>query len=139
MKKILLLLITITFLTGCRSDDDNGNTSKEFFHPPSWIQGKWGVDGMALHRFTNDDFLLVLSNTETSFKGLLQQNANMGMVASVDETINDSNYNFIIKYGGGGTPTQQTEYKFKKISSTKIEWVNSPYAGTMSYYLTKMN
>lgn len=133
MKKILFIFIAIVLLQGCNRDNDD--TKKiQFFNPPTWIQGKWGADNTALFKFTNDDFYTVTLNIETSYKSLLQSSANLGQMAKVDEVITDTDYKFIMYYG-----SQSTEYQFKKISSTKIEWVNSPYAGVFPYYLTKMN
>lgn len=139
MKKILYLFIAIVLLQSCNRDNDD-TTKSQFFNPPTWIQGKWGADNTALFRFTNDDFYTVTLNIETSYKSLLQSSANIGGTAIVDESISETEYSFVIKIGNSGTsPMSNTEYQFKKISSTKIEWVNSPYAGVFPYYLTKMN
>ena len=139
MKKILFLLPAIFLLLNCSRSNDNFTNNQQFFHPPSWIQGKWGVDNTALHKFTNDDFLLILSNSEISFKGLLQQNANIGATAKVEETSTDTTYNFKIISGSSNTTISTTEFQFKKVNPTKMEYVNSPYAGIYTYYLTKMN
>ena len=134
MKKILFLLPAIFLLLNCSRDDNNIKTDQQFFHPPSWIQGKWGVDNTSLYKFTGDDFLIILTNTEISTKGLLKQNLNIGATAKVEEFSSDTTYNFKIISGNS-----TSEYQFKKVSSTKIEYVNSPYAGIYTYYLTKMN
>ncbi len=82
---------------------------------------------------------MISLNNETSFKGLLQQNANIGATAKVEETSTNDTYNFKIISGSSNTIITTSEFQFKRISSTKIEYVNSPYAGIYTYYLTKMN
>ena len=140
MKKILFIFIAIVLFQGCNRDNDD-TTKSQFFNPPTWIQGKWGADNVSLFMFTNDDFLSTAGgNSFIGYKGLLQTSANIGGTAIVDESISETEYSFVIKMGNPGTsPISYTEYQFKKISSTKIEWVNSPYAGIFPYYLTKMN
>ncbi len=141
MKKTLLsIIISVFTLISCRSEsnDNTADSSTQFFHPPSWIIGKWSVNGTALYKFTNDDFITIVQNQETSYKGLLQQLKNSGGNAIVSETTTDPIYDFTMSYGNAGQPQQSNQFVFKKISATKIEWVNYPYSSsTGAYYLDK--
>lgn len=138
MKKLLFtVFITFSFV-GCSNNDEtpeinNNSITTQYFHPPTWIKGKWQKDGMALYKFTNDDFYTIAGNIETSYKSILQQGVGLGVSSSVPENISETLYEFTIKSG-----TTNVEYKFKKINSTTIEWVNYPYASTVgAFYLTK--
>lgn len=134
MKKLtLILMMAITTLSCSSNDDEVVKQEKQFFNPPTWIQGKWYKDGTPLYKFTQDDFYVIAGSNETSFKAILQQGESGGTKSSVDESISDTNYDFVIKSGAANY-----EYKFKKITDTKIQWVNYPYTSSVgAYYLTK--
>lgn len=123
MKKVLFtLFIGMTFIGCSNSDDDSKvqqNTTVQYFHPVSWIQGTWIITGTttSYFRFTNEDFILL--TPYTSYKAILEQTASTGQTAKVDETITNTDYNFVITAGASSG-----SYKFKKISSTQIQWVN---------------
>ncbi|WP_291876612.1 hypothetical protein [Chryseobacterium sp.] len=125
MKKILFtLLIGMPFISCSSSDDDtnvqqNNPVTTQYFHPVSWIQGTWRITGTktSYFKFTNDDFILV--TPYTSYKTVLEQTKSTGQTAKVDETITDTDYNFVITAGASSG-----SYKFRKISPTKIQWVN---------------
>lgn len=112
-------------LIGCSNSDDDTNVQQnnpvttQYFHPVSWIQGTWRITGTttSYFKFTNDDFILV--TPYTSYKTVLEQTKLTGQTAKVDETITDTDYNFVITAGASSG-----QYKFKKISSTKIQWAN---------------
>lgn len=129
MKKTLLLpLLAISLLTlNCSgSDDDSSNNQQttpvqtQYFHPPAWIQGNWKISNSSTtyFKFTNDDFILV--SPYTSYKNVLQQTASTGQPAKVVEQTSDLYYEFTITAGASSG-----QYKFKKISDTKIQWVGS--------------
>lgn len=139
MKKLLFTVFTALSFIGCSNHDDentqttNNPVTTQYFHPPMWIQGKWQKDGTALYKFTNDDFYTIAGSIETSYKSILEQGASLGASSSVPENISETVYDFTIKSG-----STNAEYKFKKINSTTIEWVNYPYASTVgAFYLTK--
>lgn len=123
MKKILFtLFIGMSFISCSSSDDDNtvqqSNPSQSsYFHPPLWIQGSWKIGNTSYYKFTNDDFIYVMNGT--SYKAILTQTASNGQTAKVDETITDTDYNFVITAGASSG-----SYKFHKISSTQIQWNN---------------
>lgn len=132
MKKqlFLALSLTATLLTvNCSSnnDDDNGTPNNQqpvttqYFHPPTWIQGTWGVTNGTtsnkLYKFTADDFIMITGTSELSMTGTIKSTPNGG---SVDETVNSgTQYNFTVKYNI--TPTTQS-FEFRKISATQIQW-----------------
>lgn len=128
MKKTLFLpLLAFSLLTlNCSGNDDestpqqNNPVQTVYFHPPAWIQGSWKISGSnsAYFKFTSDDFILV--TPYTSWKSVLQQTASTGQLAKVNEDISDLYYEFTIIAGNSGGM-----YKFKKISSTRIQWINN--------------
>ncbi|AQY22880.1 hypothetical protein [Riemerella anatipestifer] len=145
MRKILFLFVAIALLQNCSRDRENETSNpikkSQFFNPPSWIHGKWGHGNVVLFKFTNDDFLLSSGGVSyISYKGLLQSTRSAGGTAVVDEDISNSHYDFTIKIGnpGGSGPVSEGEYQFRRVSSTKIEWVNNPAGNDDSYYLTKI-
>ncbi|MFL9835826.1 hypothetical protein [Chryseobacterium terrae] len=124
MKKILITLFIGMSFIGCSNSDDDSTTQQnnpvttQYFHPPSWIQGSWKVGNTSYYKFTNDDFIYVMNGT--SYKVILTQSASSGQTAKVDETITDTDYNFVITAGASSG-----SYKFHKISSTQIQWINT--------------
>ncbi|MDQ1095191.1 MULTISPECIES: hypothetical protein [Chryseobacterium] len=127
MKKTLLALTFMALLTvNCSGNEDDTTPEQtnpvitQYFHPPTWIQGSWKISGSnsAYFKFTNDDFILV--SPYTSWKAVLQQTASAGQTAKVNEDISEQYYQFTIIAGNSGG-----QYKFKKISDTKIQWVGS--------------
>lgn len=134
MKKLTLILMMAIVTLSCSSNEDEVlKQENQFFHPPTWIQGKWYKDGNALYKFTQDDFYVIAGSNETSFKAILEKGKETGVESGVTENISETNYDFVIKAG-----SSNNEYKFKKITDTKIQWVNYPYTSTMgAYYLTK--
>lgn len=123
MKQLFLIaLIAISFINCSGNNDDSGSqqnnpVTTQYFHPPTWIQGSWKVGNTSYYKFTNDDFIYVMNGT--SYKAILTQTAASNQTAKVDEIINDMDYNFTITAGASSG-----SYKFHKISSTQIQWVN---------------
>ncbi|WBX96040.1 hypothetical protein [Chryseobacterium gambrini] len=126
MKQLFLIAFTAISFINCSGNDDdsapqqNNPVTVQYFHPPAWIQGSWRITGSSstYFKFTPDDF--VLASPYTSWKGVLQQTASTGQTAKVNEDISDLYYQFTIIAGNSGG-----QYKFKKISSTRIQWVNN--------------
>lgn len=123
MKHLFLTaLIAVSFVSCYGSDDDSTSqqnipTTTQYFHPPTWIQGSWKVSNTSYYKFTNEDFIYVINGT--SYKAILTQTASNGQTAKVDETITDTDYNFVITAGASSG-----SYKFKKINSGQIQWIN---------------
>lgn len=125
----LMLTATLSLLTvNCSSNNDDDNSTQQtnnpvttqYFHPPAWIQGTWGVTNGTttnkLYKFTADDFIMITGTSELSMTGTIKSTPNGG---SVDETINQTQYNFTVKYNV--TPTTQS-FEFRKVSATQIQW-----------------
>lgn len=124
------LSLTATLLTtSCSSNNDDENTATnqqpattQYFHPPTWIQGTWGVTNGTtsnkLYKFTADDFILLVTGvSEQSMTGTIKSSPNGG---SVDETANNSTqYNFTVKYN---ITTTTQSFEFRKVSPTQIQW-----------------
>ncbi|WP_326984283.1 hypothetical protein VUJ46_07055 [Chryseobacterium sp. MYb264] len=139
MKKLSFRAITIalslTLTTiNCSNSNDEDNTTPtnqqtpittQYFHPPTWIQGIWGVTNgtttIKLFRFTVDDFIMITGTSEVSMTGTIKATPNGG---SVDETINQTQYNFTVKYNI--TPTTQG-FEFRKVSATQIQWKDNSH------------
>lgn len=126
-KQLLLSLLTLSLFTiNCSGNDDNtapeqtNPVTTQYFHPPAWIQGNWKISNSSTtyFKFTNDDFILV--TPYTSYKTVLEQTATTGQQAKVNEQISDLYYEFTIIAGASSG-----QYKFKKISDTRIQWVGS--------------
>lgn len=123
MKQLFLIaLIAISFVNCSGNDDDstsqqNNLVTTQYFHPPTWVQGSWKVSNTSYYKFTNDDFIYVINGT--SYKAILTQTAASNQTAKVDEIVSDTDYNFTITAGASSG-----SYKFHKISSTQIQWVN---------------
>ena len=123
------LSLTATLLTvNCSSNNDDDNNTQQtnpattqYFHPPTWIQGTWGVTNGTtsnkLYKFTADDFIMITGTTEISMTGTIKSSPNGG---SVDETANNgTQYNFTIKYN---ITTTTQSFEFRKVSATQIQW-----------------
>ncbi|MCD0478906.1 hypothetical protein LPB90_10585 [Chryseobacterium sp. LC2016-29] len=131
MKKQLFIALSLTVLSlltvNCSSSNDDDNTQQtnptttQYFHPPTWIQGTWGVTNGTtsnkLYKFAVNDFILLATGvSEQSMTGAIKAHPYGG---SVDETSNTSTlYIFDIKYNNSGV-TQH--FEFKKISATQIQ------------------
>lgn len=132
MKKTLLTwALASTLFTACSSSVDDTFTTTEqtnptagqYFHPPTWIQGSWtSGSGSSLigFRFTNDDVTLISNTIELSYKTTFNQYNNVTAGScKATETITGDVYDVNM------TIVSQTQvYKFKKISNTRIQWVN---------------
>ena len=126
MKHLFLIaLVAISFVNCSGNDDDstpqqNNPVTTQYFHPPAWIQGSWKISNTSTSyfKFTNDNFILV--TPYTSYKAILEQTAATGQPAKVVEQTSDYYYEFTITAGASSG-----QYKFKKISDTRIQWVGS--------------
>ena len=126
MKQLLIAALTAVSLVSCSSNDDNTTPQQnnpvttQYFHPPLFIQGSWKISNTSTSyfKFSNDNFILV--TPYTSYKAILEQTAATGQPAKVVEQISDYYYEFTITAGASSG-----QYKFKKISDTRIQWVGS--------------
>jgi hypothetical protein len=123
MKKIiLLLLISLSTLVSCSSNDEDNGNSEIQINPPNWIQGKWLLEGSVVGesgwKFTDNDFILIQANVEVSQREQLQQFFNGGQDVSANDSSTDESYSVTLNSIGG----QSTTYSFTKISKTEISW-----------------
>ncbi|UCA57892.1 hypothetical protein KB553_12590 [Chryseobacterium rhizoplanae] len=126
MKHLFLAVIMAVSFVNCSGNDDdstpqqNNPVTTQYFHPPAWIQGGWKISNTSTSYFIfkENDFILV--SPYTSYKAILEQTASTGQAAKVVEQTSDYYYEFTITAGASSG-----QYKFKKISDTKIQWVGS--------------
>ena len=125
-----LTVLSLATVNCSNSNDEDATTpnnqqtpaTTQYFHPPAWIQGTWGVTNGTtsnkLYKFTADDFILLVTGvSEHSMTGTIKSSPNGG---SVDETINSSTqYNFIVKYN---ITTTTQSFEFRKVSASHIQW-----------------
>lgn len=126
---LILMLITLVSTQSCTVDRDSTETAKlsekQYFHPPTWIQGTWKYAPINPNevgfyfKFTNSDFISISSGgTETSWTKKFDNSIDN---EEVTESSSDSFYTFIIK----DNSSSQT-WEFKKISNTELEYRVSP-------------
>ena len=118
MKKLFLLLtFSILMLSCSRSDNEsNTNTNGNKINPPSWIIGKWTsyLNGTAYQSFTftSSDIIMSMGGYSQSYKYVAEN-------GGYSQTVSDTEFVFTLTSGG----ISQT-YKFKKVSSTKLNFDN---------------
>lgn len=127
MKNLIYLkfLIIMIILNGCSSDDNNSNNSKIQINPPSWIQGKWLIEGVSNNagwRFTLNDVISIQNGIEISERGQLEMVLQSSQNVSTSEEISSNRYKLISNYPAG----QTTIKTFTKISNTEISWDDTP-------------
>lgn len=139
MKKLVLrTFVLVIILTSCSSNSDSNESNNNSITPPSWIQGIWlqtqSTDPLIISKFckfTNNDFCVFASSTEICNAQSIQQAAQSGATTNIQQTISDDVYELSLTI-----QSQTTSYKFIKISSTKIEYVN-PISGLPNLPLTR--
>lgn len=141
MRKLLLIAICLSFLfiSSCGGHDEDSSTQvtpqdAQYFHPPAWIKGTWSSTGSdpIKYKFTDNDFISILANSETSNSAKLKEIKNLGGTVSVEEIANDNQYYFTMKMNNSNTT-----YQFKKVTSTQLLWVNHPQSAVIDIYLYK--
>jgi hypothetical protein len=135
MKKCFFLFLVLTTIS-CSNSNDSTNSTTASINPPSWIQGTWDIEGSlvgAAFIFTNND-LSFKSNASNviSYKQLIQNSSTTGNTFT-EEEITSTIYNISITIQG----TTTTIYNFRKISPTKIEFVNDPLGDLVDTYCIK--
>ena len=134
MKK-LLFLFTSLLLLSCSSSDDN-NSSNSDFNPPTWIQGTWGIkaDGTTpknpMYRFTSNNVCQLSQLTSLCWKESIAQAPS---IYSGSDVSTNSTYEASFIANKGAVTITLT---FKKVSATKILWINN---GTIDFELDKLD
>ena len=126
MKKMLLVLFSTVFLFGCSSSD--GDSGSSFYNPPTWIQGTWGLkasvnaypNDIPYYKFTSDNVCQLIGGTYSScWKETIQQTPQF---LSGSDSHTDNTYEAKFIQSNGATTLTLS---FKKVSATKIIWVNT--------------
>ena len=102
------------------SHQETTSTQSEKLSPPNWIQGTWMDRTKPLFPsgwlFTSDDMYTIVGENSVSVT------ATLGSDDTITETKTDNIYEFTIHHN----QSDSTEtFKFKKISSTQIAYINS--------------
>ena len=103
---------------GCKKsgDDEKGGSGGFKVSPPAWIQGKWGMEGYEIYKFTTDDILVY----GFSFKSMYVQVP--GVTYTCRETKTEVLYEIHITVKAKGTSeTGSGTFSFKKGDGTYIE------------------
>ncbi|TXD48160.1 MULTISPECIES: hypothetical protein [unclassified Polaribacter] len=122
-KTIYFFTILLITLSSCSSDNDSSLNSKILINPPNWIQGKWLLEGGSAvgesgWSFTNNDFIIILANTEMSQRELFESLLNNGGEVSTSDVSTENSYSVTLNSPQGITVI----YSFTKVSNTKITW-----------------
>ena len=130
---LLILLISIS----CSSDDDSNTEVSSSINPPDWILGSWSLDNVVSNSgfsFKKDDFCSIFSNVETCFQGQIENATTVNQSSDVTEESTADNYSITIVLG-----SLTSVYQFKRISDTKIEWVNDGLGDLVETFYIKQN
>lgn len=125
MKKLLLLLSFVTLLS-CSSSDDN-STSSAFYHPPTWIQGTWGIKAsqgtgeLALYKFETDNICQLTGISSTCWK----ETANLYKSTNASNVVAEDTQTATTYEAKIGAIGSVITLKFVKISATQIKWENT--------------
>lgn len=150
MKKLILLLFVFATLIGCSDDNtENPNKTENYFNPPSWIQGEWGLDLgdgqiMPQMKFTNDDFIILIGDGSTFSQGVsykeLLSNMSYGKKPTVKEVVSATKYYFKINLSASVSlpTTYNLEFRLEKIGADKLFWVNNPASTIEKVYLVRI-
>ena len=129
MKNLIIAVWSLFLLISCSSSPSNSTptVSSSIYNPPSWIQGTWGrkANGAgqtdkAYYKFTTDNICQLTGGFSSQ---CWKESINTSpQILSGSETITSDTYtaNFISS-GGASTLT----LSFKKVSATKILWINT--------------
>lgn len=127
MKKVFLLC-SLFLLLSCSNSDDSSSGSNGDFHPPTWIQGTWLLEGTTdtsgiLFSFSATDFCLTSSGiSKQCQQEFVNQFRTSSNAVTVTETVTATTYSAEIKYFAG----QSIIYSFRKLANNKIEWTSVP-------------
>lgn len=150
MKKLILLLFVFATLIGCSDNNtENPNKTENYFNPPSWIQGEWGLDLgdgqiMPQMKFTNDDFIILIGDGSTFSQGVsykeLLSNMSYGKKPTVKEEVSATKYYFKINLSASVSlpTTYNLEFRLEKIGADKLFWVNNPASTIEKVYLVRI-
>ena len=99
MKKLLLLSSLLIF--ACYGDDDDNTTglNHSSFNPPTWIQGVWEIDNVAVD-FRDDDLCVTQLGSTSCLKTIIELSSDYpNFNINVYEEISATRYYFVFTYG----------------------------------------
>ena len=123
MKKVIRLsvlaiaMIAITSISSCQKGDGIGGGKTAKFAPPAWIQGKWGIEGIEMFRFTSDDVF----SMGVSLKTIWNISTGVSSVSLKETKNTDSIYEITVTGSAVGQGSASGYYSFKKGDGTYIE------------------
>lgn len=122
MKKLIFIFSVLLLFSCSSSSDDDNNSSSTYFHPPTWIQGTWGIkqDGdtpkTPMFKFTSNNLCQLSSVTTLCWKESIEQ---APQIYSGSDVSTNSSYQASLIQSQGAVKITMT---FKKVSATKIIW-----------------
>jgi len=137
--KKTLLILTLVLLASCSSDNEDSNSNNNSINPPDWIQGSWfqedngTIDKNNGYTFKKNDFCLNVFNTQTCFGANYSIGTQVNAIIKIEEVKNDIEYKISIIQNNS-----TLVYHFKKITATKIEWINDPLGDLVDTYFKKI-
>ena len=133
IKALLILIVSIS----CSSDDDSNTEVSSSINPPDWILGSWSLDNVVSNSgfsFKEDDFCSIFSNAETCFREQVNNAGSVNLKSDIIEDATADNYSITIVLG-----SLTSVYQFKRISDTKIEWLNDGLGDLVETFYIKQN
>lgn len=120
-------LFLIVSLSGCSSSDESVNSS--VYNPPVWIQGTWGFKATTTGTGQDESYFKFTSNNlcQLTFGDIIttcwkEMTEVSPKIYSGSENSSSDSYEIKLIAVDG---IQSVTLKFKKVSATKIIWVNS--------------
>jgi len=114
---VACLVVTSMMFSSCK-DNDNGNGNgggSTKLSPPAWIQGSWGVEGIAVFKFTAADVVVGGVSLKTTYVDY------PGLTYSFKETKTDALYEIKITAKAPNGESAAGLLSFKKGNGTYIE------------------
>jgi hypothetical protein len=116
---IVCLAVSMMFASCKDKDNDNGSGngggSSTKLSPPAWIQGSWGVESIAVFKFTASDVVVGGVSLKTTYVGY------PGLAYSFKETKTDALYEIKITAKAPNGESAAGTFSFKKGDGTYIE------------------
>ena len=130
---IFLAMITVALMSCSKKNDPAGGGGKDGkLSPPSWIQGTWGVTGIAEITFTSNDVIY----DDMSIVEVFSVNITGVIKNTIKETKNTSSlYEFVATSTEAGKKTETMNFSFKKGDGTYIEFGFSDDGSPITSYV----
>ena len=127
---IVCLAVSMMFASCKDKDNDNGSGngggSSTKLSPPAWIQGSWGVESIAVFKFTTSDVVVGGVSLKTTYVDY------PGLTYSFKETKTDALYEIKITAKAPNGESAAGTLSFKKGDGTYIEAATAEENGSIS-------